>query len=88
MEEDDSAVGTNRIEISDREREEITVRVSGVPETAEDNEEIENITVNLNAEYVAENDNSSDIAAAQDQTAADTVNENAVNNRVIVQEVS
>ena len=88
MEEDDSAVGTNRIEISDREREEITVRVSGVPETAEDNEEIENITVNLNSGYVAQSDNSENIAAAESQNAADTINENASNNRVIVQEVS
>lgn len=88
MEEDDSAVGTNRTEINDREREEIAVRVSEVPETAEDNEEIENITVNLNSGYVAENDNSANIAAAENQTATDTVNENTANNRVIVQEVS
>lgn len=88
MEEDDSAVGTNRTEMNDREREEIAVRVSEVPETAEDNEEIENITVNLNSGYVAENDNSANIAAAENQTATDTVNENTANNRVIVQEVS
>jgi len=91
MEEDESAVGINRIEVPEapvrNTPEAVNVRTAA-PEVTEEAEELENVMTTVNTENVEASVNTQNIEAAANTAAQATIDENAVNNRVTVQEVA
>ncbi len=91
MEEDESAVGVNRIEIPEtavrNTPESFGVRAAA-PEVTEEAEELENVMTTVNTENAEGAVNTQNIEAAASTAAQAAIDENAVNNRVTVQEVA
>ena len=91
MEEDESAVGVNRIEVPEaavRNTPETVNLRTAAPEVTEEAEELENVMTTVNTENVEASVNTQNIEAAANTAAQATIDENAVNNRVTVQEVA
>jgi len=91
MEEDESAVGINRIEVSEaavRNTPETLNARAAAPEVTEEAEELENVMTTVNTENAEEAVNTQNIEAAASTAAQAAIDENAVNNRVTVQEVA
>ena len=90
MEEDESEAGVNRIEIPERNDTGNTpVPDRKVPETTEEAGELEDISSAVNSENTTAASEGSEIIENAGLNAAQaTIDENAVNNRVTVQEVA
>ncbi|MBQ9549821.1 MAG: hypothetical protein IJU87_03325 [Lachnospiraceae bacterium] len=91
MEEDESAIGINRIEVPEaavRNTPEAVNLRTAAPEVTEEAEELENVMTTVNTENVEASVNTQNIEAAANTAAQATIDENAVNNRVTVQEVA
>ena len=91
MEEDESAIGINRIEVPEatvRNTPEAVNLRTAAPEVTEEAEELENVMTTVNTENAEAAVNTQNIEAAANTAAQATIDENAVNNRVTVQEVA
>lgn len=91
MEEDESEIGVNRIEAPGTpEREPAREAAPALRNEGNriENTPLEDVSSTVNSENVAQTDNSQNIQAAEVSEAQNTIDENAVNNRVTVQEVA
>ncbi len=89
MEEDDSEIGVNRIEIPERNTPESTMTATvRAAEAAEETAELEDIRSTVNSENAEAANNMQNIAEAGNAAAQTTIDENAVNSRFTVQEVA